>query len=176
MTRPPEEFSQQSPELLTAFSPDLAAALRPLFDALPLQAAMPRLVEHGSQPAAEVALVRELVASPALRGRPALMAGLWLYVDELDKSHAVSQGLHDATGSYWHGVMHRREGDFSNSHYWFRQAGHHPAMDRVAGGYDAHDFVDQVQAASRRGPAPEALLTLQRQEWMTLFTWCATHA
>lgn len=62
----------------------------------------------------------------------ALMAGLHLRNDSLDASHSYAQEIeHDATGAYWHGLMHRMEGDFYNSKYWFRQAGCHPAMERT---------------------------------------------
>ena len=44
----------------------------------------------------------------------ACLAGLWLYHDYLDESHAVSQSIHTPAGSYWHGLMHRREPDFAN--------------------------------------------------------------
>src|SRR5690348_16418541 len=45
----------------------------------------------------------------------AMLAGLWLWHDWLDESHRISQSLSSATGSFWHAIMHRREGDFSNS-------------------------------------------------------------
>src|SRR4051812_40242009 len=48
-----------------------------------------------------------------------LLAGLWLYFDWLDESHRVSQSIDTPTGSFWHAIMHRREGDFSNSKYWY---------------------------------------------------------
>ncbi|HEX3725872.1 MAG TPA: hypothetical protein VHV08_06500, partial [Pirellulales bacterium] len=54
------------------------------------------------------------------------LAGLWLRHDFLDESHAISQEIETSGGSYWHGIMHRREGDFANSQYWFRRVGHHP--------------------------------------------------
>ena len=62
----------------------------------------------------------------ALEGDNACRAGLWLLFNFLDESHTVSQELHDADGSYWHAMMHRREMDFSNSKYWFRRVGVHP--------------------------------------------------
>lgn len=59
----------------------------------------------------------------------ALMAGLHLRNDSLDVSHSYAQEIeHDSTGAYWHGIMHRMEGDYFNSKYWFRKTGHHPAM------------------------------------------------
>lgn len=62
----------------------------------------------------------------------ALMAGLHLRNDSLDASHAYAQEIeHDATGAYWHGIMHRMEGDYSNCKYWFMQAGNHPVKEKV---------------------------------------------
>lgn len=63
----------------------------------------------------------------------ALMAGLHLCNDSLDASHRFAQQIEfDSTGAYWHGLMHRMEGDFSNGKYWFYQAGKHPAMQDCA--------------------------------------------
>jgi hypothetical protein len=63
----------------------------------------------------------------------ALRAGLHLRNDSLGVSHRYAQQIeYDATGAYWHGVMHRMEGDFSNAKYWFYQAGNHPAMREAA--------------------------------------------
>ena len=42
----------------------------------------------------------------------ACISGMLLYHNFLDTSHTISQGIHTATGSYWHGIMHRREPDF----------------------------------------------------------------
>ena len=58
----------------------------------------------------------------------ALQSGLLLWNDALDASHTISQGLESGTGSYWHGIMHRREPDYSNAKYWFRRVGVHPSF------------------------------------------------
>jgi hypothetical protein len=55
-------------------------------------------------------------------------SGLWLLHNYLDESHRISQEIHSPTGSYWHGIMHRREPDFSNAKYWFRKVGEHPVF------------------------------------------------
>ena len=146
---------------------EIAAACQPLFDVLPLEAAMPHLV--GSSPKHRE-LVEQVLQHPALAGRPELEAALWLYVDDLERSHVISQGITEATGSYWHGIMHRREGDFSNSHYWFRQTGRHPfRADHPE--LEPDSLVDRV-AAARGADTPE-LVAQQRAEWVGLFAWCA---
>lgn len=59
-------------------------------------------------------------------------AGLHLLNDSLDASHTCSQQVENATGSYWHGIMHRMEGDYWNAKYWFRMAGVHPVQHKLA--------------------------------------------
>lgn len=61
----------------------------------------------------------------------AVVSGLLLWNGNLDHSHTISQGIDNATGSYWHGIMHRMEGDYWNAKYWFRRVGRHPAMVRL---------------------------------------------
>jgi hypothetical protein len=67
------------------------------------------------------------------------VAGLHLWNDDFDGSHNLCQGIHTPTGSYWHGLGHRREGyrgegvrsNLNNARYWFRRVGDHPAFDIV---------------------------------------------
>jgi hypothetical protein len=49
---------------------------------------------------------------------------LWLH-GFLDDSHQIVQKDSSAEASYWHALMHRSEGDFSNSMYWFLKVGRH---------------------------------------------------
>lgn len=58
-----------------------------------------------------------------------ILAGLWLLEGDLDASHELSQKWETPTGSYWHAIMHRREGDFGNSKYWYRRIRKHPAAE-----------------------------------------------
>lgn len=58
--------------------------------------------------------------------------GLHLFNESLDFSHAISQDIDTPTGNYWHAIMHRMEGDYSNAKYWFRMAGAHPIYEDVA--------------------------------------------
>jgi hypothetical protein len=61
----------------------------------------------------------------------AVKAGLHLWNESLGRSHVLSQDIHNPTGSFWHGIMHRMEGDYDNAKYWFERTGHHPVMNRM---------------------------------------------
>ncbi len=147
----------------------VARALKPLWNQLPRQSSLDRLVVSGPPPAAAAGSVETVLEDEALAA-PVLQAALWLYADDLDRSHRICQQIDDATGSFWHGIMHRREGDFDNSRYWFNKVGDHPAISRI--GYDPGDFISAVE--KRHAETPADLVALQRREWETLFTWCAT--
>ncbi len=122
----------------------------------------------------------------------AALAALWLWHDFLDDSHTISQSLDTPSGSYWHGVMHRREGDFSNAKYWFRQAGDHPIGPIIAAhadpliqnhpadtkllrltmnGWNPAALVDLAEEAHETGDEPTTRLArqLQHLEWRQLF-------
>ncbi|MGO4271430.1 hypothetical protein AB4Z22_16550 [Paenibacillus sp. TAF58] len=61
----------------------------------------------------------------------AIKAGLFLLNESLDRSHDIAQEITNATGSYWHALMHRMEGDYSNAKYWFNDVGHHPIFSNL---------------------------------------------
>ena len=137
-------------------------ALEPLMQKLPLANAMPSLT--GSHPV-HTGLVEEILLQPLLQQRPELAAGLWLYVDNLERCHDLCQNLPDSTGAWWHGIMHRREPDYPNAHYWMRRAERAVSSDILS--LNPHQLIDRVAHAA---PADqEELLALQRQEWAALF-------
>lgn len=141
-------------------------ACEPLFSVLPLDRAMRRL--KGSFPA-HTDTVARILKHTAMADRPDLEAGLWLYVDDLERSHAVSQSMSDTTGAFWHGIMHRREGDYANSHYWMRRASQHPLI-VDSPDLDPDRLVDDV--AHGAGEDSD-LIARQQEEWRRLFEWCA---
>lgn len=57
----------------------------------------------------------------------ALKAGLLLMHDFMDESHGAAQSIEGQgagrLGDYWHAILHRREPDYTNAKYWFRQIG-----------------------------------------------------
>jgi hypothetical protein len=127
----------------------------------------------------------------------ACLAGLWLYHGFLDESHRISQSLHSRDGSYWHGIVHRREGDFANAKYWFRRTGPHPIHEALnlsarslgrdlgasapslcaSSAWDAAAFVDLCAAAcAERGGGLELCRKIQQREWQLLFDYCYRRA
>lgn len=70
-------------------------------------------------------------AAPSSLAAGATRSGLLLWNDDLYASHTLSQGIAEPIGSYWHGIMHRREGDFGNAKYWFSNVGDHPIFEAL---------------------------------------------
>jgi len=124
----------------------------------------------------------------------ACISGLWLHHDFLNESHKLSQNIPTKSGSFWHGIMHRREGDYWNSKYWFRQVGDHPVLTILQSGVDhfvnAYDlpelpqktwdpflFIDMVQKYSGTNSDMEKICKkIQRLEWQLLFDYCYKQA
>ena len=117
------------------------------------------------------------------------LSGLWLAANYLDTSHDISQGCPSNTGSYWHGIMHRREPDYSNAAYWFRKVGDHPLfaelptaiadavsdaspeLQALAQKWDPFDF-NAVCERNLGGGAEESLCQdIQAIEWAMLFDY-----
>lgn len=144
--------------------PEIESIVSPVFEVLPLDQAMSHLLAGAGSPDAHLVLAE---AERQLVRYPLLMSALWLYADELDRSHTLSQQIPTEEGSFLHGMMHRREGDFSNAKYWFRSSG---ALPRLLG-LDPIALTDEVARHHRDNPSH--LVEAQRREWLTLFEHCA---
>jgi hypothetical protein len=125
----------------------------------------------------------------------ACLAGLWLGHGFLDESHRISQEIDTPEGSWWHGIMHRCEGDFSNAAYWFRRVGDHPLLRELAAHlhrhvgplpgaaalpwltaadrFDPFRFTDLCAAVvAGRSPHEALVEAAARCEWRRLFDHC----
>lgn len=156
---------------------------------------------EAARTALEIVQPEQLISRPLKRREmgQSLLAGVWLWHDFLHESHTISQNLEFAEGSFWHAIMHRREGDFSNSKYWYRRVGEHPAYATIAvksadlinpapadkstfriivNGWNADAFVDLVQQVHNHPDDPRhgLAIALQQIEWRTLFDHCARQA
>lgn len=105
-----------------------------------------------------------------------VQSGLYLYFSALDESHTVSQAIHTRSGSYWHGIMHRQEGDWENAKYWFRRVAFHPVFTEIEREteepWDAFAFVERCAAASQGRGDERAARRLQMIEWRLLIEHC----
>lgn len=122
------------------------------------------------------AIAQQLVDVPEHR-QPECLSGLWLLAGDIDRSHTISQDISNSEGSFLHGIMHRREGDYGNAKYWFRRVGSHPVFDQLAemsSSYgDPVEFVDACSLAARgKGADYDECVHLQWVEWQALMAYC----
>jgi hypothetical protein len=152
-------------------------------------------------------------AAVALRGLPAgellaaddweadmaeaVRAGLLLRAGLDEESHEVSQAISTREGSFWHGIIHRREPDYSNAGYWFRRVGSHPLLEQIArearaarrleavvreavagGVWDPFRFIDLCEACEegKRADLRPALEAAQAIEVEALLAYCMERA
>ncbi|MEO1495957.1 MAG: hypothetical protein AAFV43_02280 [Planctomycetota bacterium] len=111
------------------------------------------------------------------------VAGIWLLYNELGHAHRLCQDVPTPSGSYWHGVVHRRERDYGNAQYWFSRGTTHPVIPRIAAEVDAaavfpdgwspEAMVDGCRRAARGDDELAAACAhAQAVEWRLLFDHC----
>jgi hypothetical protein len=165
-----------------------------------------RLVVRGAGQTEAYPALKELLADNVLSSPPsqpdeaaAMLAGLWLWQDFLEESHKVAQSLTTTSGSMWHAIMHRREGDFANSRYWYARCENHPCLPTLAAqandvinpfpadkqvlkitisGWNSAALVDLVEQVhdQPQDPRHNLAIALQQLEWRVLFDSCTRAA
>ena len=133
------------------------------------------LADHATLEQLRSKSLEELFSPHLIADRDAALAcqaGIHLRFDDLDGAHRISQDLATPEGSFWHGIVHRREGDYWNAKYWFRRVGPHPVFDdltKVTGEkWDPFAFVDRVESGKDAAECGR----LQDLEWRALFDFC----
>lgn len=139
--------------------------------------------------------IESFLESVPLAVQAPLRSAALLWHDHLEESHAVSQELHSADGSFLHGLMHRREPDYENAKYWFHRVGVHPCFPAIAsevaallertkeeklantllprGRWDPFAFLDACETANESGASKDLrqmLRTIQEIEFDALVT------
>ena len=104
-----------------------------------------------------------------------IVALLHLLNDDLDAAHVLVQAHEDdMTANYVHQIVHRREGDLSNTRYWVAKTGNHPHYVELAPLVSPHGLAawdaNQVVTWATRGE--HFVAGLNDAETQSLLTWC----
>lgn len=154
-------------------------------DSLPLGATLRSLITAAPDLPIDAGTVHEPTAAalsawletkPTIK--PTCLAGLWLLAGDLERSHQISQSINTPEGSYWHGIMHRREGDYPNARYWMRRVDDYhwvtrTLMSRHLDYHGPHAFIDWIERFMLNGGGYHVVIDrIQWLEWQYLFMHC----
>ena len=177
------------PEIMPILGSLLPEDLRPLVEA----ASLPDLQGTLAQPSLKDTILKwELTHSNgASKARftdelqDLILAALWLLEGDLDQSHRFSQRWETLNGSYWHAIMHRREGDRKNAvlnsfkQTILAQHAYRSVMPELVRPVGITEFLDawvDVNQQAVQTDAPERLVTATRDlawvEWQLLLAHC----
>ena len=131
------------------------------------------------------AQIQSAFESEPIRQANLVQSALLLWHDHLEPSHSVSQKITCSDGSFVHGLMHRREPDYSNAKYWFNRVGSHPTFPEISkrvaellagssltqlteGDWDSFAMVDAVAAIRVESGEYSLLQQVQQTEFEVL--------
>ena len=131
-------------------------------------------------------LLKSLGTTEIINTYNTIRAALLILADDLSSAHDIVQSIHTPHAAAFHAIIHRREGDFWNSNYWWRRTeGIHwsnlgtQATDLLkANPFDLQSlrtpnwspaaFTDAVEKHHNSSHLTSILLEIQRLEWRSL--------
>lgn len=120
----------------------------PLPETHALYATAQTLIARTSVPLCPTEPYQKGLLTGVTAGSDNLRALLHLLNDDLDAAHVLVQPHEDdPTANYIHQLVHRREGDWSNTRYWIGKTGHHPFYAELGQG-TARERVDRCQSGA----------------------------
>ena len=110
--------------------------------------------------------------------------GIWLLHNYLEPAHEICQNEPTPEGSWWHAIVHRLEGDYWNSKYWYAKIGTHPVDSNIESRLKKlpesnllsqlnrcwlpEEFVDLASSSEEQS----AIRLVSLAEWTELFRYC----
>jgi len=104
-------------------------------------------------------------------------AALYLWNDCIEGAHKIAQENPGKTGDLIHATLHRRQGDYWNSKYWYSNVGSHPIYKELKKEFEEWEpkaFVDWVEAveAGKKAKTRDWLEKVQAKELELLAEYC----